>query len=161
MNSIINVTHQCIQLKSNYDVFTKNIETLLKHLDSNYAEHILDNPGAVENYLKSLSGDTGLILFGEQNHGGLLNIYGKPRKAKQYAIGNPLIAIQMTQHDIRAGLYAPLRIIVYEGDDNLSYVEYDLPSSLFGQFGKDEILAVAKGLDEKLHNAITVADNAL
>jgi uncharacterized protein (DUF302 family) len=83
-----------------------------------------------------------------------LNLKGKPCKAKQYVIGNPLVAIQMTIHIIRAALYAPLRIVVYEDE------HYDLPSSLFGQFDNDAILQVAKGLDEKLLNAITLADNA-
>jgi uncharacterized protein (DUF302 family) len=37
--------------------------------------------------------------------------------------------MQMTQHDIRAGLYAPLRVLVYENDDGKTCVEYDKPSS--------------------------------
>ncbi len=158
MEKTINVSHQCIQLKGNYDAFTKNVEALLKHLDNNYADDVLDNPELVKEYLSSLSGDTGLILFGVQRHGDLLKINNKPRKAKQYIIGNPLTAIQMTQHDIRAALYAPLRIIVYEGDNNRSYVEYDLPSSLFGQFGNEKVLEVAKGLDKKLLSVIMIAD---
>ena len=41
-------------------------------------------------------------------------IAGQKRKAVQYVVGNPLFALQMTQHDIRAGLYAPLRVLIYE-----------------------------------------------
>jgi hypothetical protein len=29
----------------------------------------------------------------------------------QYIVGNPLIAIQMAQHNLAAGLYAPLRVL--------------------------------------------------
>ena len=158
MEKNVNMRHQSILLKSSYDQFTKNIEALLNHLDPDYAAHLLDDPASVEKYLNGLSGDTGLMLFSIQHHGDLLNIYGKPRKAKQYVIGNPLIAIQMTRHDIRAALYAPLRMIAYEGDDKHSHVEYDLPSSLFGQFENAKILKIAMGLDEKLLNAITIAD---
>jgi len=158
MENTITVSHQRIQLKRNYDDFTKNIESILMHLDPGYANNILVDPKAVERYLASLNGETGLVLFDVQNHGNLLNLYGERKKAKQYVIGNPLIASQMTRQDIRASLYAPVRVIVYEGTDKRSYAEYDLPSSLFGQFGNAKILEVAKSLDEKLQNAIRIAD---
>jgi uncharacterized protein (DUF302 family) len=121
---------------------------------------VLSDPGKVQSYLKSLEGNTGLILFNIQDHGALLNIYGKPRKAKQYVIGNPLIAIQMTVHDIRASLYAPLRMIVYEDENKKAFVEYDLPSSLFGQFGNNEVLHVAMGLDAKLSHVVLMCDKS-
>jgi len=35
-------------------------------------------------------------------HGALLRIAGQKRKAIQYIVGNPLFALQRTQHDIRA-----------------------------------------------------------
>jgi uncharacterized protein (DUF302 family) len=98
------------------------------------------------------------LIFGHEEHGKLLTIKGKPRKAIQYLIGNPLTAAEMTQYDIRAGLYAPLRILVYEADDRLLYAEYDLPSTLFGQFGDERILAVSKGLDRSILAVILMAD---
>jgi uncharacterized protein (DUF302 family) len=158
MENTINVSHQIIQLRNNFDDFTKNIERILMRLDPGYANNILQDPKAVERYLATLRGETGLVLFDIQNHGDLLNLYGERKKAKQYVIGNPLIASQMTREDIRASLYAPVRVIVYEGTDKRTYAEYDLPSSLFGQFGNAKILEVAKGLDEKLQNAIKIAD---
>ena len=66
----------------------------------------------------------------------------------------------MTIHDIRASLYAPLRMIVYEVEDKKAFAEYDLPSSLFGQFGNDEILKVAMGLDAKLFQVISICDKS-
>jgi hypothetical protein len=49
-------------------------------------------------------------------------------------------------------------MIVYEDENQKAFVEYDLPSSLFGQFGNSAILEVAKGLDEKLSNVISISD---
>ncbi|HKA33327.1 MAG TPA: DUF302 domain-containing protein [Candidatus Binatia bacterium] len=74
------------------------------------------------------------MLFSIQQHGRLLNIVGAQRKAKQYSLGNPLIAVTMTARDIRAGLYAPLRVLVYQSDEATTRVEFDRPSSLFRQF---------------------------
>lgn len=154
----VTITHCRIPLQSTYDEFTAKLESTVKFLDEKYAKDVLHDPKKVEAYLKSLEGTTGLIIFNIQNHGAILNITGSPRKAKQYVIGNPLVAIQMTVHDIRAALYAPLRIIAYEDNNQKAFVEYDLPSTLFGQFGNSAILEVGKGLDEKLSNVISVCD---
>ena len=153
------ITHRQILLQSKYEAFTAKLESTLNFLNPEYSSGVLSNPKQVEMYLQSLEGSAGLIIFNIENHGALLNITSKPRKAKQYVIGNPLIAIQMTVHDIRAALYAPLRMIVYENDDEKVFAEYDLPSSLFGQFGNDKILQVARGLDAKLFHAISICDN--
>src|ERR1700747_605643 len=75
------------------------------------------DPRSGEARLKASAGEEGLMLFNVLEHGKLLNIVGFPRKAKQYDLGNPLIAMTMTRYDIRAALYAPLRVLVYEADD--------------------------------------------
>jgi hypothetical protein len=63
----------------------------------------------------------------------------------------------MTQHDIRAGLYAPLRLLVYEDERGKTCVEYDRPSSLFGQFGDARVTEVATMLDRKLEELVATA----
>jgi hypothetical protein len=55
-----------------------------------------------------MAGSSGFMLFGTTDHGALLSIFGVKKKAIQYIVGNPLIAIQMTQHNLAAGLYAPV-----------------------------------------------------
>ena len=50
-----------------------------------------------------------------------------------------LIKGAMTRHDIRAALYAPLRVLVYEADDRSTRIEFDQPSSLFGQFNNPAV----------------------
>ena len=81
----------------------------------------------------------------------------RERKAIQYAVGNPLFAIQMTQHDIRASLYAPLRVLIYEDEEGKTCVEYDRPSSLFGHFGDDRISPTAAMLDRKLEALVSAS----
>ena len=104
-----------------------------------------------------MAGSSGFMLFGTHDHGSLLRIAGQKRKAVQYVVGNPLFAVQMTQHDIRASLYAPLRVLLYENDEGKTCLEYDKPSSLFGQFGNAEITAVATMLDRKLEDLVAKA----
>jgi Domain of unknown function DUF302 len=82
---------------------------------------------------------------------------GQKRKAIQYVVGNPLIALKMAQHDIRASLYAPLRVLIYENENGKTCIEYDKPSSLFGHFGNAEIDVVAAILDRKLEALVARA----
>jgi uncharacterized protein (DUF302 family) len=107
--------------------------------------------------LEALAGPSGFMLFTTHNHGALLRLTGQKRKAVQYIVGNPLFALQMTQHDIRASLYAPLRVLLYEDEAGKSWVEYDKPSSLFGQFGNDRITPTAAMLDHKLEALVAAA----
>ena len=100
--------------------------------------------------IEAMAGPSGFMLFGTNDHGSLLRLAGQKRKAIQYVVGTPLFALQMTQHDIRASLYAPLRVLLYENETGKTCLEYDGPSSLFGQFGNAEITAVAAMLDKKL-----------
>jgi uncharacterized protein (DUF302 family) len=107
--------------------------------------------------IEAMAGSSGFMLFGTQDHGALLHLAGQERKAVQYVVGNPLFAFQMTRHDIRASLYAPLRVLLYVNDQGKTCVEYDMPSSLFGQFGNVEIDAVAAMLDRKLQALVAAA----
>jgi uncharacterized protein (DUF302 family) len=112
---------------------------------------------AVRTRLEGMAGSSGFMLFSASDHGALLRLAGQTKKAVQYLLGNPLFAVGMTQHDIRAGLYAPLRVLIYEDDAKKTCVEYDKPSSLFGQFGNAEVTEVATMLDRKLEHLVAEA----
>jgi uncharacterized protein (DUF302 family) len=105
-----------------------------------------------------MEGSSGFMLFTVRDHGQLLSLQGKQAHARQYELGNPLFAVQMTKEDIRAAEYAPLRMLVYVGDDKLTHIDYDLPSTVFGRLHNAAVDKVAHGLDEKL---ATLVANAL
>jgi uncharacterized protein (DUF302 family) len=107
--------------------------------------------------IEAMVGPSGFMLFRTSDHGALLRLAGQKKKAIQYLIGNPLFAVRMTQHDIRAGLYAPLRVLIYENEEGKTCVEYDRPSSLFGQFGNAMVTEVATMLDRKLEQLVAKA----
>jgi uncharacterized protein (DUF302 family) len=98
-----------------------------------------------------------LSIFGSRDHGALLQITGQPRRAVQYDIGNPLTATRMTQHQLPASLYAPLRVVLYENEAGRAIFEYDRPSSFFGQFGDQRVTAVARELDASLERVLIKA----
>ncbi len=115
------------------------------------------DPEAVRIRLEGMVGSSGFMVFRTSDHGALLRLAGQTKNAVQYLLGNPLFAVRMTQHDIRAGLYAPLRVLVYEDEGGKTSVEYDRPSSLFGQFGNTSVTEVATMLDRKLEHLVAEA----
>jgi uncharacterized protein (DUF302 family) len=115
------------------------------------------DPAAVRARLEAMAGSSGFMLFSTNDHGSLLRILGQPRRAVQYVIGNPLFAVEMTRHSIGAALYAPLRVLIYEAEDGRTCLEYDRPSSLFGQFGDERVRPMAAALDRKLEDLAAAA----
>jgi hypothetical protein len=60
----------------------------------------------------------------------------------------------MTSVHYGAGLYAPLRVVLYENGRGGSTFEYDEPTTLFGQFSEPAIDEMARSLDLRLANLI-------
>ena len=61
---------------------------------------------------------------------------------------------------LAAGLYAPLRVILYEDASRRAIFAYDLPSSLFGQFGDERVAQVGQELHAELEAALLAASGA-
>jgi len=108
----------------------------------------------VRSELQAIQGDAHLVIFSIAAHGDWLQIVSGKRKAAQYVIGNVLVSTQMTRHRLAAGLYAPLRVMLYENDEGTATIEYDRPSTLFGQYGDERVTAVAKELDRKIYEVL-------
>jgi len=153
------VDHVRLESDKPFEDVAKAFERQLGRFDPDVAKPLIAG-GDVEEArakIEAMAGPSGFMLFGTTDHGALLRLVGQKRKAIQYVVGNPLIALQMTQHGIRAGLYAPLRVLIYEDEQGKTCVEYDRPSSLFGQFGNDRIAPTAAMLDKKLEDLVTTA----
>src|SRR5271165_1814090 len=100
-----------------------------------------------------------LSIENEVDHGALLQIAGGKRNALLYEIGNPLTASKMTRHQLRAALYAPLRVVLFEDEQGRGTFEYDRPSSFFGQYGDQRVTEVGRYLDAALEAVLlNVAD---
>jgi uncharacterized protein (DUF302 family) len=157
--STFTVKHIRVETAKTSHEVTKNLERGLGRFDPavlrlppSTGERVADARSRIE----AMAGPSGFMLFGTTDHGELLTLFGVPTKAVQYVIGNPLLAFEMTRHHVAAGLYAPLRVLIYE-KDGMTVLEYDRPSTLFGQFNDAEVDAVASVLDEKLEALVAAA----
>jgi uncharacterized protein (DUF302 family) len=154
------VTHLNFKSSKPFAAVTSAIEKQLGHFDAGIGKSFSSaplNPAEIESKIHAMEGSSGLMIFAVRDHGQLLALKGKQALGRQYEVGNPLVALEMTQHDLLAGEYAPLRIYVYVGEDKLTHVDYDLPSSVFGRFKSKQIDEVARGLDQKLEKLVTTA----
>jgi uncharacterized protein (DUF302 family) len=152
------VTHVTYKSSKSFEAVTAALEKQLGKFDPGIERSFSTLPPAeIVSRIHAMEGSSGLMIFAVRNHGQLLALKGKKALARQYEIGNPLVALEMTQHDLRAGEYAPLRVYVYAGEDGQTYVDYDLPSSLFGRFRSPQVDAVGRSLDQKLENLVANA----
>ena len=101
---------------------------------------------AVESHV----GPSGFILFSVLNHGAWISKVGIRKKLLRVIFGNPLLAVTMMRHDLTAGLFAPVELILIEEDDNHSSLTYVRPSSLMVVEKNEPLLAAALQLDAKL-----------
>ncbi len=84
------------------------------------------------------------------DHGEWLETAGINRRALRAILGNPLISITMLRHDLTAGLFAPVELLLLEEDDNRSSLTYIKPSSQMVVDDNPPLQAAAQALDEKL-----------
>jgi uncharacterized protein (DUF302 family) len=99
--------------------------------------------------VQSHVGPSGFMLFGLFDHGVWIAKAGIERKALRVILGNPLIAITMLRHDVTAGLFAPVELLITDSGTGSS-VTYVKPSSLMVIETNPELLSAAKQLDAKL-----------
>jgi uncharacterized protein (DUF302 family) len=143
-----------------YDAFTHHLESLLGTIDLAFLEQMASHSAeSVRERHASFEGRSGFVLFQRLDHGTLVTILGgRPTRATTYVFGNALIAVEMTKHAPRVGLYVPLRLFVYEIQPGRVAVTYDVPSRALAQYASPEVDSVAQGLDAKVERL--VADTA-
>ncbi len=146
------ITQIEVIMDASYGNFTRAFESLLGRMpvDALSGLHSLSAQAAREK-LASFVGPLDFTLFQKLDHGAIVTaLAGRPCEATTYVFGNALIAVEMTRHVARAGLYVPLRLFAEAIDDDRVRITYDLPSSLMADFGSVEVNDVARGLDEKV-----------
>jgi uncharacterized protein (DUF302 family) len=149
------VEHVRIESSLPFAMVKESLERILPPLPDNLLQMM--GSGDKEGVREIEEKGSKLYIFAKRDHGRTLTVATGPRNAIQYVVGNPTTAVKMTQHDIRASLYAPLRITLFESDEGDTVFEYDLPSSLFGQFGNPQVTDVGLYLDRELESALLLA----
>lgn len=149
------IEHVTIRSALSFDKVKEKLERTVPRIDDGI--FVLLRYGEGERALSELEASAPLSIFSFRDHGRLLLVAGQNRRALQYDIGNPLTASKMTRHNISAGIYAPIRVLLRENENGEVAFEYDSPASVFGQFQDSNVSAVAKDLDAMLSAALMAA----
>jgi len=112
--------------------------------------HSQASASEIENSVKAMVGNLGFMILAKLEQGPLVSLLGKPKKLSVYLVGNPVLANRMFEQNPAVGVYAPLRVSVYEDYQGRSHFTYEKPSTSLAQFENAEIRTVAKLLDEKM-----------
>ena len=103
-------------------------------------------------------GDSEFMLFLELDHGAWMNKFGVNRRVNRWILGNPLIAITMIRHDVSAGLFVPVELLLGENENGKgSSVTYVPPSSLIAIDDNAELREAAISLDAKFEKLVASA----
>lgn len=142
-----------------YDGFRAAFEVLLGRMDAEMFRDLPSlSPEAARAKLASVVGPLDFVLFQRIDHGAIVtSLYCQPACAMTYVFGNALIAVEMTRHDLRAGLHVPLRLMVEQVADGRVRITYDLPSSLIARLDQPAADAVARDLDLKVERLLLAA----
>ena len=103
-------------------------------------------------------GESGFTLFAEIDHGAWIQKFGIRRRSVRWILGNPLIAITMIRHDITAGLFAPIELLITEHEraagTNVTYLR---PSSVIVIEYNGPLRDAAEALDSKVWSLVMKA----
>jgi uncharacterized protein (DUF302 family) len=151
-----------VETRMSFDAVLKRLREQMGNTTVPEVVKLAKEPISQQEYVRQVNerfvGASGFMLFAEIDHGGWLPKFGIDRRTVRWVLGNPLIAITMIRHDITAGLFAPVEILVTEaeggGGATIAYVR---PSSLMVVTENPPLLDAAKALDEKLDALIAKA----
>ena len=133
----------------------KDLETRLGRLDDDIRAKLkAGDVDALHAALVKAAGKDGLVIHYVGVHGDWLILKGARGNVTEYFVGNILSAVEMTSANPAAGLYAPLRIVVYASPKGGSVIEYDRPSTQLNQYHDADIDNMGRSLDERLDRLV-------
>jgi uncharacterized protein (DUF302 family) len=110
----------------------------------------------VEAAVAKMAEPFGLMVLAKIDQGRITSLAGKPKMCTLYLVGNPVIANQIIEIDLRGSFYVPFRVAVHDdaGADG-GIISYDRPSSFLAALNRPELDAIGKSLDDKLDRVIS------
>ncbi|WP_429260438.1 DUF302 domain-containing protein [Paraburkholderia sp. GAS334] len=145
------IDHVTVSSSKPYASVKQDLESRLGRLDDHIRTLLKQNKvEELRAALQRAAANDGLVIHYIGVHGDWLVLKGQHKNGTEYFTGNVLTAVEMTNVNVAAGLYAPLRIMVYENTQGGTTIEYDKPSTQLSQFHSAQIDAQGRSLDDRL-----------
>ena len=102
-----------------------------------------------------MAGRHGLMIIFRANQGAITSLSGRAKRCSLYIVGNPVIANRIFELDLRASLYVPFRVCLYDdGGPAGATISYDRPSSFLAGLGRPELGEIGTLLDRKIDGVV-------
>ena len=116
---------------------------------------VTGEPAELRKQLERHLGPGGFALFMKVEHDLIMSRPGRSPRSIQYAIGNPLLAKDISEAAPKACLYAPLRLAIIEDEERGgTSIIFDSPEALMGSFGSDMARTIGRMLDQRITKLI-------
>jgi len=141
-----------------YDVLTKDFEDELGKYDAGAVALMIQEDVSWRSFEKEMvkmAGDNGLMLFLKADQGRVASINSREIKCALYLVGNPFIAAQIVNIDIRASFLVPFRVSIYEKEKGKgAFIGFRKPSSFLGELENPNLKPFGELLDGKINGII-------
>jgi hypothetical protein len=109
----------------------------------------------VKIYFQRMAGPHGLMIFFQVNQGRLTSLNDGIKRCSLYIVGNGIIAEQILSIDIRASLYVPFRVCLYDnGNPGGAIIGFDRPSSFLAVFHNPSLTDIGILLDSRMDSVV-------
>lgn len=109
----------------------------------------------VEQAFARMAGPHGLMIFFHVDQGRLTSLHQGVKKCVLYIVGNGVVAEPILTIDIRASLYVPFRVCLYDnGNPGGAIIGYERPSSVLAVFNNPALYPYGRLLDERMERVV-------
>jgi uncharacterized protein (DUF302 family) len=108
----------------------------------------------VKSVVDEMAGPAGFTVFYRADHGAVGSLAGRPYRASQYLLGNPITARSILIRDVAAALPVPFRLAIYEKGGR-THIDYERPSSFLKRFRDPRINAIGRSLDARIARVVS------
>jgi uncharacterized protein (DUF302 family) len=109
----------------------------------------------VKNIFLNMAGPHGLMIFFRVDQGRLTSLHNGIKRCSLYIVGNGVIAEQILSIDIRASLYVPFRVCLYDnGNPGGAIIAFDRPSSFLATLQQPALMKIGKQLDSRIDSVV-------
>lgn len=160
---ISQIKREDITIGLSYEALTTAFEQEMGRFDSAIAQSLVQKKAPwkqVEEVMNKMAGLHGLMIFFKADQGKITSLHNETKKCALYIVGNPLIADQILSNDIRASLYVPFRVCIYDsGNHDSAIIGFDRPSSFLATLNKPALNEFGNLLDNKIDGVIQSIKN--
>jgi len=104
----------------------------------------------IQAYFEEISGDHEFSIFYQLDQGSTQRLAGYPINCRFYLIGNAVIVNGLFEFGAMAGLGAPVRVCISQGEGEDVRIDVDEPTAFFSQFPELKDSKVPAILDKDL-----------